>query len=200
MHVCLLACWPRLVPREWFKVTSEIAPQPRRGACGAVSATLGFVIFGGHDSISRDSVPAQLVGSQLFQLRLEAGAGVGQWGVVDVGDSADAPPALAYCSMAAKGDGGIFLSGGINGNLELMHDVFALEFDAAVAKWRWKRLRSPPFAGVEGAVVGQMMHQSAVLKGRLVLFGGYQLLPAERARCVQVCVSSDGPDASMSAI
>jgi len=82
----------------------------------------------------------------------------GGWTTVEVDalqDEEAAPPRLAYCSLAfaavsetadgAGGGGRVFLSGGMDENQELLHDVFVFELGVGVIRGRWRRLRSPVF-------------------------------------------------------
>lgn len=90
---------------EWMQVeTSDTQPLPRRGACSAARDGLGLVMYGGHDSESRDLT---LLGTRLYRLYAKNVAHSGtlsaQWSVLDVSveqDDALLPPALAYCSLA----------------------------------------------------------------------------------------------------
>ena len=82
----------------------------------------------------------------------------GGWTTVEVDalqDEEAAPPRLAYCSLAvaavsetadaAGGGGRVYLSGGMDENQELLHDVFVFELGVGVIRGRWRRLRSPVF-------------------------------------------------------
>jgi len=53
-------------PLAWERVESgNVQPQPRRGACSAASDKLGLLMYGGHDSLSRQ---VRLVDTHLYRL------------------------------------------------------------------------------------------------------------------------------------
>jgi len=53
-------------PLAWARVESgNVQPQPRRGACSAASDKLGLLMYGGHDSLSRQ---VRLVDTHLYRM------------------------------------------------------------------------------------------------------------------------------------
>lgn len=192
--------------RVWTEVqTGDTQPLPRRGACAAATEDMGLVMFGGHDSESRS---LELLDTQLFRLHDQTASTSApstpsssfSWSLVELAASQEddeMPPKLAYCSLAAMGGGEgegetqnaqqrgggmrLFLSGGMDETQELQHHIFVFVFGAA-GGGSWRRLRGPAFAPGPAAVPARQMHLSAAVGERLLLFGGYTVLPPAVAR------------------
>ena len=153
----------------WTELPSSLSqPPPRRGACAAASNAAGLVMYGGHDSDSRE---LSLLKGQVHRLAAAGPApSPASWSLVqlaDAQDDAEQPPALAYCGLALWGraggggdDGGgaspgaqagvagvrLYLSGGMDGKSELQHDVFVFEFvGASGVQGVWQRVKGPVF-------------------------------------------------------